>query len=45
MKFLDSAGLEYLWGKLKTALGGKGDSFALSGQTLSLKAGENGLQL
>lgn len=41
MKFLDSTGLEYLWGKLKTVLGGKGDSFALNGQTLSLKSGEN----
>lgn len=43
MKFLDSTGLAYLWGKIKTALGGKGDSLDLNGQTLSLKSGENAL--
>ena len=43
MKFLDSTGLAYLWGKIKTALGGKGDCLDLNGQTLSLKSGENAL--
>lgn len=41
MKFLDSNGLTYLWGKIKGFLGEKGDNIDLSGRRLRLRVGND----